>query len=429
MMVSNWGGNVRFSPTMIARPTSIEEIVALVREARDQGKRIRVMGAGHSFSPLVETDQILVDMTNFQSPVSIAADTHTATFQAGCNINKLTAHLWANGLALSNQGDIDHQTIAGAISTGTHGTGLGFGSLSSFITALEFVDGTGQVQRMSVDTHPELLLAAQVQLGTFGILTQVSLKCEPRFVLRDRRQNLPTESCFRQFDELINTHRHCEFFWFPHASTIQVKALDVVKNPEPRSLFDRFIGDELLERYLFAGICEMTRQAPRLSSTMSKFCGRMMPESDYADWSYRVFPSSRKVRFTEMEYAVPMDAGPECFRAIMKLILHSDLKVFFPVEYRVAAADEAWLSPFYRRPSAILSLHVYKQVDQKRYFQEAEAIFRAFDGRPHWGKIHTPPTSAIDQRYPRWWDFCKLRKQFDPDGMFLNAMMKTYFSS
>lgn len=425
--MENWGRNVRFSPEQVLTPANSTDIINIIRAAREQKKKIRVIGAGHSFSPLVATDQILIDLKLMSQLISVDQEACTATFAAGASISKLTEELWHHGLALSNQGDINHQTLAGAISTGTHGTGINYGSISSFVTALEFVDGTGEIQNITLDSPGELLHSAQVQLGVFGILTKITVQCEKRFILRDTRQTHDLEECLKRFNEVANTNRHVEFFWFPYSKLAQIKSLSMVDALNPRGKVSAFFDDEIMERFLYSGLCELTKQIRPMAKYTSKLCGNLMPTSDYADWSYRVFPSSRKVRFTEMEYAVPHDAGFACFNAIRKMIEDKQIRVFFPVEYRVAASDQAWLSPFHDRKSAVISLHVFKGVEQEHFFSEAEAVFRSFNGRPHWGKIHRLTPHQISDLYPKWSDFSLLRKRFDPDDLFLNSMLQSYF--
>jgi FAD-linked oxidoreductase len=426
-MMKNWGGNVHFNPEQVMTPASTKEIIEIVNLARERKKKIRVIGAGHSFSPLVATNQILVDLKRMNELIAVDAEACTATFAAGASISKLTEELWQHGLALSNQGDINHQTLAGAVSTGTHGTGINFGSLSSFVTAIEFVDGSGEVQNISRSSPNDLIYAAQVQLGVFGILTKITVQCERKFVLRDVRRTYSLEECLSRFDEDVKKNRHVEFFWFPYSALAQIKSLTIVNETNPRNALSAFFDDEIVERFLYSGLCEVTKLIRPMAKHTSKLCGNLIPSSDYANWSYRVFPSSRKVRFTEMEYAVPLDAGLECFKAIRKMIETKGVCVFFPVEYRVAAADKAWLSPFFGRQSAIISLHVFKGVEQDYFFSEAEAIFRSFNGRPHWGKIHKMTAPQVAGMYPKWADFSILRKKYDPDNLFLNDMLQTYF--
>jgi FAD-linked oxidoreductase len=421
MEICNWGGNVHFKPGRVERPRTIEELAAVIKVAGEQKRKVRAIGSGHSFSPLIKTSDVLIDLGAMTGLIRV--DSSTATFWAGTPVATATELLWHEGLALANQGDINHQTLAGAVSTGTHGTGLAFGSLSSFVRELEFVDGEGRVQV----TTPETLHAAQVSLGAFGIITRVSLQCRPRFLLRDHRHSVTLESALSEFSSWAKQHRHLEFFWFPWSKHVQLKALDEVTEENPRSKLSQIVGDEILERWLFKGVCEVTKMLPALSPTVSRMCGKLMPDSDHADWSWRVYPSSREVRFTEMEYSVPLTAGPECFRAIANMIMKKNIHVFFPLEYRVAASDAAWLSPFHNRTSAIISLHVYKRVDEERYFREAEAIFRDFEGRPHWGKIHTPAPEMAAQSFKRWDDFSQLRRKFDPEGMFLNDLLGAWF--
>ncbi len=426
-MFKNWGENVAFTPREILRPTSVEEIIAIVAAARQKKTKIRVLGSAHSFSPLVATTETLVSLEKLKGLIEVNRQNNRATLWPGTTIAEMGPLLEPHGLAMANQGDIDSQSLAGALSTGTHGTGLDFASLAAFIHSLEFVDGTGSLQKIDESTPGDLLNAARVAMGTFGILTKVTLNLLPSFIIRDDRKRIKLIDCIGLIPSEIKSNRHFEFFWFPYSAFAQVKRSNFAETKSPRNPLIRFIADDILERAFFGILCEVTRLFQGLSATTSKLCGRLMPTASYSDSSYKVFPSPRHVKFTEMEYAVPIEKGVECFLAIKEFIEREKIKVFFPVEFRVSGPDPSWISSMYRRKSAIISIHVYKRIDEERYFTGAEEIFKKLGGRPHWGKMHKLSKEEIKQMHPRWAEFSAVRRTFDPDDIFLNEMLENYF--
>ncbi|MEY4631663.1 MAG: hypothetical protein RIQ81_1783 [Pseudomonadota bacterium] len=428
MKVSNWSGNVRFSPESIVMPTNVEEVVEVVKMARKRGTKIRVAGSRHSFSRLIESQEILVDLSLMSGLIGIEPDKKQADFLAGTPIHVATEKLFEQGLGLGNQGDIDRQTLAGAFSTGTHGTGLGFASLAGFVSEMEFVDGNGTVHVVNEDTPGDRLNACRVNFGTFGITTRFKIQCQDAYLLRQRSENMPVNDVLARVDEFAANNRHFEFFWFPFSSLAQVKTCNPEKIENRRNPMLRFCSEKILERVAFGAFCKTATMVPALAPAISRLCGAINPPSDFAEPSHRVFPSERNVVFTEMEYAVPIERGVECFKEIMNLIERERIPVFFPVEFRVAGVDRAWVSPMHGRKSAIISIHVYRHFAMKQLFAAAEPVFKKFGGRPHWGKVHHMTRQEIETIYPRWNHFEELRQQYDPGRIFLNPMLESYFT-
>lgn len=426
---TNWSGDVTCRPRQVARPRSLAALVDLVQKTALARGKLRVVGAGHSFSPVVATDQTLVSLARLRGLAEVDRDAHAATVLAGTTIRELGGLLGHHGLALENQGDIDAQSIAGAVSTGTHGTGIAFGSLSTQVRALTLVIATGETLTCSPTHEPEIFKAAQVALGSLGVLARVRLQCVPSYILRDVRKNVDLAACLADFEDNCRRHRHFEFWWFPYSDRAATKALDVVPTPRPRSLMKRVLADKVLETGVFWAASEAVRLLPGLSRPVARFAARAMSETDHADHSHRVFPSARDVRFNEMEYAVPVERGPDCLRELRAYIERGRVRVHFPIEYRVVAADDIWLSPFYRRDSAVVSVHMYAGMPYNDYFAGCEAIFRNHRGRPHWGKIHSLTAHALRDMYPEWDRFHDVRRRLDPDGMFLNEHLTRIFGA
>jgi FAD/FMN-containing dehydrogenase len=358
---------------------------------------VRVAGSGHSFVPLCASDGLLISLDGLQGVVSADAQGKRATIRAGTKIHLLGEPLLACGLALENQGDIDRQSLAGAISTGTHGTGRTLGSLSTQVVSLRLVSAAGEIIECSHACEPELFKAAQVSLGTLGISTHVTLRVLPAYRLHERTWLATFDECLAQLDGLIAANRHFEFFWVPREDACAMKAL----NPSS--------AEPLSE--------PATAPAP-----VGRLARYLKPER--VDWSYRIFPSERNVRFNEMEFAVPAERGPGCLRELRELMLTRHHDVIWPIEYRTLAADDIWLSPAYQRESVTLSIHQAAELPHEAFFADAESIFRNHRGRPHWGKLHSHGAHDLSALYPLWERFQAVRERMDPKGRFLNTYLR-----
>ena len=393
----NWAGNISATPQQIVRPVSEAEVAALVQKATRTGQPVRVVGSGHSFQPLCATDGLLISLDDLQGVVSADSASGLATVWAGTKLHALGAPLLEAGLALENMGDIDRQSVAGAISTGTHGTGPTLRNLSSQVVSLRLVTAAGEVVELSADSHPPLFKAAQVSLGSLGVITQATLRCLPTYHLHERTWAEPFADCMARLDERISATRHFEFFWVPGEDVAACKALRPVETES----------------------WQVAENPPGLSERLRRYIG---PER--VDWSYRIFPSERNNRFVEMEFAVPAADGPACMQEIRALMQARHPQVQWPVEYRTLAADDLWLSPAYQRESVTISIHQAADLPYADFFADAEAVFRSYRGRPHWGKLHSHTAADFAELYPRWDDFLAVRRELDPDDRFLNDHLR-----
>jgi FAD/FMN-containing dehydrogenase len=384
---SNWSGSVECAPARFVQPASEQEVAEVVRQAARENRTVRVCGSGHSFVPLCATDDVLISLDRLAGIESVDETRREATIRAGSKLHDIGEPLREHGLALENQGDVDVQALAGAVSTGTHGTGRALGSISTQVAALRLITAEGKTLDIAADDEA-LLAAARVSLGALGVLVAIRMRLVPAYRLHEKLWQEPIDECLARLDERIAATRHYEFFWYPRTDLAHCKALDPTDAPP----------DEL------SGI-----------------------EGERIDHSYRVFPTVRENRFNEMEYAVPAEQGPACFTAIRRLMLDKHPDVTWPIEYRTVAADANDLSPNFGRPTIALSIHQAIQLDHRAFFADAEPIFRAHGGRPHWGKMHSLRAAELAPLYPRFDHFCRLREQLDPQGRFLNAHLKSLF--
>jgi L-gulono-1,4-lactone dehydrogenase len=422
----NWAGNQTARPSRLARPDSVEELQASVTAARGDGLRVKPLGAGHSFTAIAATDGVHLDLTGLDRLVRADRATGLVTVEGGLPIDRLNRILLDHDLGLPNLGDIDRQTITGAIATGTHGTGAQLGGLAAAVAGFDVVTAGGELVHADWDTQPELFAAGRVSLGALGVVARVTLQCVPAFRLHAAEGSMPLHDVLERIDELVDAHDHFEFYWFPHTPCTLTKANDRVPPDtaaRPPGRLRAWIDDELLSNRAFELVNRIGARRPALVPCINAISGRALSAREYVDDSYRVFASRRRVRFVEMEYAIPRAAVADALRAVRRWIDSTGTPVSFPIEVRFAAADDGWLSTAYERESAYIAVHLYHRADQPAYFEAVEAIMAEHAGRPHWGKLHGLDAAALRERYPRFDDFRAVRAELDPTGVFGNAYL------
>lgn len=422
----NWARTARARPTLISRPRDAEEVADAVRAARDAGLRLKAVGAGHSFSPIAVTDGVLVDLAALTGVVEADAATGRVKVHAGTRLSDLNRLLFERGLSLSNLGDIDQQTVAGAISTGTHGTGLRLGGLATQVTGLELVTADGSVVACNATKQRDLFEMARIGLGALGVLTAVELQCEPEFALHAEEVPMPLAEVMEHIFELAEMNDHFEFFWFPNTESALTKRNNRLEDGAPRRPLHParvWLEDELLANTVFRWTSRLARARPSLTPKLNRFAGRLLSERSYSDTAYKVFVSPRRVRFAEAEFALPSEAVGEGLTSIRRIIERLDLLVSFPIEVRFAAADDVPLSTAFGRSTAYLAVHMFEGQEYATYFREVEAALSDLGARPHWGKMHNRSASQLRASYPRFDEFVAVRNEVDPDGRFTNAYL------
>ncbi|MCW2495950.1 D-arabinono-1,4-lactone oxidase [Jatrophihabitans sp.] len=420
---TNWAETVR-AEVIERTPTSVAGVQHAVAEAAAAGTRIKAVGAGHSFTSIGVTDGVQLRPEGLTGVLRADRDTGLVTVLAGTRLHELNDTLWRLGLSMTNLGDIDVQTVAGAISTGTHGTGAKLGGIATQVRGLQLALADGQL--VDVDATSELFAAARVGLGALGVITTVTLQCEPAFALAASESPEPLDAVLDGLDELVATNDHYEFYWFPHTRSTLTKRNNRVlpgTQLQPLGRMRHYVDDELLANTAFELLNRLTTRRPALIPRANGLAGRLLTARDYIDRSYRVFASPRRVRFREMEYAVPRAAVPHVLAEIETYLAASGERIGFPVEVRFAAADDIWLSTAHGRESGYIAVHQYHRRDHDAYFRAVEAIARSVDGRPHWGKLHHLRAADLQRSYPRFDDFVALRDRLDPQRIFSNAYL------
>ena len=410
---TNWAREQRCAPERIGRPSSEDELCELLAGSG----RVRAAGSGHSFTDIACTDGLMLDMSRMRRIRSV--DGELVTVEAGITLHELGAQLAERGLAMENQGDIDQQGLAGAISTATHGTGARYPNLSAQVAGLRLVTASGEVLELAEGS--EELPAARVGLGSLGVISQVTLRCVPLFTIRRVDEPRPLRQTLDRFDELADAHDHFELFAFPHTETCVVLLSERGDfEPRPRSRGKAYLQEVVVENRVLGGSFRLGRRFPRLIPRLNRALIRVASRQVTTDLSHRVYANRRDVRFTEMEYAIPREHGPEAARRVMELISRRELPVGFPIELRVTRGDDAWLSTAHGRDTAYVAVHQYTGMEFETYFRAVERIMEDYGGRPHWGKRHYQSAATLRDRYPEWDRFQLVRARFDPQGRFQN---------
>lgn len=421
----NWAGNQRCVPSAVHAPTSTEEVAEIVGRAAEAGETVKVIAGGHSFTDTAMTNGHLLSLDAMHRVLDVGGpDGCDVRVQAGIRLYDLNDRLAERGLALPNLGDIDRQSIAGATSTATHGTGASLGNIATRIVGIELVTGDGTVRRADETTDPELLRTARVGLGALGVVTEVTLRCVPAFNLRAVEVLEPLAEVLADFDTAMRATDHVEFYWMPGARRCQVKRNTRTTLPaEPPSRFGYVRDKWIAENLAFGTVCRVGRRFPSLAPRVARLVTSAATERDVIDRSDKIFCSPRRVRFLEMEYGIGVDAVPEAVERIGALVRTLPVKPMFPIEVRISAADDIPLSTAHGRDSGWIAVHQYIGVPYESYFQGVEAIMDDYEGRPHWGKLHFQDASTLRGRYPEWETFSALRRELDPTGTFRNAYL------
>jgi L-gulono-1,4-lactone dehydrogenase len=416
---SNWARQQRCRPRTVEVPGDETALADAVRRAADSGRTVRPVGSGHSFTALCVTDDVQVDLSRLDRVLDLTAD-GVARVQAGITLHALSAELHRRGRALENMGDVETQTLAGALATGTHGTGARFPNLSARMVGGRLVTADGAV--LDVGSDPELLLAARVSLGALGVLSEVNLQTVPAFRLHKVEEVRPLDELLDDFDDLVAGHDHVELYalpWSARALLLRSRRTDEPADPPPR--WRTWLTDELVNNAGLDVLQRTGRRFPAATPALGRLTGVLASGSERLDDSHRVFASSRRVRFTESEWAVPRAALPDAVRGVLALIERLHLPVTFPIEVRVAAPDDALLSTAYDRETGYVAVHQYVGAEWSTYFHAVEDLMLGLDGRPHWGKRHDAGADVLAPRYPGWQRFQDVRDRVDPQGVFTNA--------
>ncbi|MEI8022603.1 MAG: D-arabinono-1,4-lactone oxidase [Actinomycetota bacterium] len=422
---SNWAGNQHVDNVSLFKPRSEEEIQQAVQLAMSKKNRVKVVGSGHSFTSIALAEDVLVDLSDYDAVIAIDKLTKTVTVQSGIQLSKLNLILHENGLAMQNLGDIAYQTIAGSISTSTHGTGIKFTGIANQVVALRLVLADSTVIDCTSTSNSDLFHCARVGLGALGIISTVTLQLVSAFNLSVIEQPIRVDELLENLDNHIASNDHFEFFWVPHTGWALTKRNNRTLEPaEPMGKMSHWYAKTLMENYAFGAVCMLGRTRPSLIPKLAK----ALPASGkttYSDASYKVFASKRIVKFYEMEYAIPREACAEALNRVRRLVTDSGFFLNFPVEVRFTAPDEIPLSTASNRESAYIAVHIYKGMDFVPYFKAVESIMNSYQGRPHWGKLHFQNSQTLAPRYPKWQMFQTLRDQVDPKRVFANTYLET----
>lgn len=400
---TNWVGNQSFTPGHAAAPGSEEEVAALIRDAHEQGARVRVAAARHSFTPIVETDGLLLDLSELTGVIDTDPSRKRSIARAGTPIHDFYEPLWSQGLALKNQGDIDTQQIAGAVATATHGSGIGNTCFSGVVRGVRLVTATGEIRDIG-ESEPDLLRAAQVSIGMLGVMTQLELEVTDAYRLTEQIDLWPWEEVLERWDELVHEHRHFGFFWLP--------------TEESAALYNLSSHEQTMADKCYVKIYD--EAAPDQPDSAV--------EGRRTDRCYRIYPMVYDPNFHELEYFVPLELGPDALSAMRELMLRSLPDSVFPLEVRTVGPDDAYLSPNYKTATTVISVSGKPGTDYWDYLRSVDALLSVFSARVHWGKLHFLTPERLHALYPEAEKFISARRELDPEGMFLNDHLRALFA-
>ena len=420
----NWTGDQRCMPARIERPSDRADLIEAVRRATEQGLTVRAVGSGHSFTDAACTGGVLIEMDELNRILEVERDAGLVKVEGGIGLRALNELIWGHGMAIENLGDIDRQTISGAVSTGTHGTGARFRNLSSVIEAMELILPDGTLLDISPDSEPELLPSVRIGLGALGVIATLTLRTVPAFSVRRTDSPLALAETLERLQDLADESDHFEFYVFPHTEVALLRQSERTDEPpQPRNSALEFGQEVILENWVMGAIARAGRRLPSRIPRLSRFVSSQLAKSTKMDRSYRVFASRRLIRFTEMEYAIPRRHAAEAIPRVIEAAERADPPVGFPVEVRFVAADDSILSPAHDRDTCYIAVHQYQGMAWEGYFRSVEAIMDEYGGRPHWGKRHFQTAATLAERYPRWEDFLAARARLDPEGTFRNQYL------
>ena len=420
------------APREVAHPENVDQLAQLITAASQAGRPVKPVGAGHSFNSIACADGVQICLDRMTGLSHVDHDTGLVTVSGGTTIAELNILLATEGLALENLGDIDRQTITGAISTGTHGTGARFGGLATQVRQLMIITADGSQLRCSETEHPDIYAAARIGLGAIGVISNVTLQCAPSFRLRAQEARAPLDEVLDGLDAMVAENDHVDIHWFPHSDGVQIKCNNRRSDDEAGDRLPRWrylLDDELMSNSLFEVANRLGWLLPSFVPRINRISARTIAAREFTDDSYAVFASPRRVRFKECEYAVPRKAVVPVLRELRTWIDDHDERISFPVQVRVAAADDIWLSTAYQRETGYIAVHHYFKIDHRRYFAAFESIAAEHQGRPHWGKLHTLKAEQLRSLYPRFDHFIQIRDRLDPGRTFNNAYLRSVLGS
>ncbi len=414
----NWSRSVSCEPNTFFAPTNQDDLIRLVKSAQHDDKKIRVVGSGHSFTPLVATTDTLISLKDYSGLLSVDKTAQTATLKAGTTIKMAGELLFEHGLMQENLGDINVQSLAGAISTGTHGTGTTLGNIATQVVGMTIITGDGEVVTCSPSDNSDLFKAAQISLGALGIISTITLKLDRAYVLHGKIRKGKLDTTLANLEALKADNRHFEFYALPYNDTVQTRCFNISAKAPKKHGMGRWFNEMVLENGVLWAMSAFNRAFPSNSEWITRLIGMATSDADYINHAHLAFASKRYVKFQEMEYNIPAEHFIPVLTEILETIRKDKHKVHFPIECRFVKGDDIPLSPAYGRESAYIAVHMFAGMPYRAYFEAIEAIFARYDGRPHWGKMHTRTAKDLSPLYERWGFFQAMRDKTDPSRIF-----------
>lgn len=424
--MKNWAGNLEFHPKSVLSPATTQEAQTLIKEQIQQNKKIRMRGSSHSWTGLIATDETYLHLDNLQGVIHAEPDKNLLTAYGGTKLKLFTEEAHKFNLALPNQGDVDHQSLAGSISTGTHGTGITLQSISNQLHGVKLINGLGDIIELDGEKHADEIKALSVSMGSMGLITEATVKMIPSYKLKVETFAEDMNESLMRYQDRLRNNRHLEMFYFPVGDWSMVKLMNLSDEAPTASNKLGKLSDLVLENWLYEGLNILAGKTDSYKS-LDKLMRKFVSQTHKINWSHLAFPTERTVRFMEMEFNLPIEKFEMAFSEIKASIKKHKFQTLFPIEIRFVKGDDLWLSPAYKRDSVYFAVHTYITEDFAPYFAEMQTIFKRHGGRPHWGKWHSLTHDDLEKVYPKWQDFQNMRERFDPQGLWLNPHLRSLF--
>jgi L-gulonolactone oxidase len=417
---TNWSGTVSSTPTVWHRPASEGEIAAIVTRCAADGRSLRVIGSGHSFSAIAAPDDEAMSLEQMHGAVTIDRARNEVTVPGGMPLREVTAHLARAGLSLPIVGSIQAQTVAGAIATGTHGSSLVHGNLATLATSLRLVTGTGEVE--TIDAGDERVAGARVHLGALGVVTSVTLRTKPAVLLRQTIEHVPVDLVADRLDDIAGSAEWVKVWWLAHAPTAQVVRYETTTDRptrRPSARTQRWIDERVMHRLVFPTMVALQHRRPQVTAPLNTWLStRYLGSAAQVGPDMLMLNTPMPLRHRETEAAVPMTAAAEALERVLDIFRDGRPAVNFPLEIRFVRGDDGWLSPAHGADTCQIGAYTTDGPDCSTYFDRFWAAMRPMNARPHWGKELDHDHEQLRALYPRFDDFTALRARWDPQRVF-----------
>ena len=420
----NWASNIQATIPYYYQPETEEQLIRIVQ----QHSKVRIVGTGHSWSALCPSEEALINLDKYSKVLSIDKVAKTVTVQPGIKLWQLNEYLDTQGMAMTNLGSISKQSLAGAISTATHGSGIQFQVLASLVRSFTLIKANGSKVSLDKEKNKEVFNLSIISLGSLGLVSEITLSISEAFRLHDRTVAIGFDEMLANLDDYIQNTDHFKIWWFPHVDKAVIYQYDRTQDAPNDSRLRQWLQDEVLSVIGYRTLVFIGNLFPSLRPFFNQILILSFKKPlDRIEKSYKVFNVPAPPIHRETEWAFDVRDAAEILAAYKKMIDLSEHKINFIQEIRFVRGDEFALSPAYRRDSMWVGCYLIGEKGWPELLADFEKLARSYYGRPHWGKEFSIDKAHLSSQYPEIEAFNRLRKECDPTGKFENKMISELF--